>query len=244
VSGPVPDDLALPPIDDPSPPAPSERHRAEVARRSSRIVRRRRAVRGSAVVTLVVAVSLGVAIGAGRVGAPARHVTASPPSSTPSTAVPAPGTADQAAGRTGSPSSPATATANAGNSADTPRFGTVCPTAVGRPPSGPWTGCEPAAPRGDGHGPGGRCDGSEAAPPCGAGVVTGRAYAVTLPAGCATGVGFDGRRWTAVTDVPGAAGSTVDAWMRQVAAGRAESTGPGGTVEWLPDGATVPACRP
>jgi hypothetical protein len=75
-------------------------------------------------------------------------------------------------------------------------------------------------------------------------VVTGRAYAVSLPTGCATGVVFDGHRWDAVADLPGTTGGTVDAWMRLVGPGRTESTGPSGTVRWVPATAAGPACRP
>ena len=242
MSGPVPDDLDPTRLDDPSPPAPSDRHRAEVARRSTRIVRTRRRRRASGA-ALVVVVGLVVAVGAARVGSPARHVTASAPPSTPATAAPAPGAANQAQSAGGTATASGPATTGAGNAA-APEFGTVCPTTGGRPAPGPWTGCGPTAPPGDGHGSGGRCDGTEDRPPCGAGVVTGRAYAVSLPAGCATGVVFDGRRWEAVSAVPGPAGSTVDAWMRLVAADRAESTGPAGTDRWVPAAATVPACRP
>lgn len=236
MSGPVPD-LDGSRLDDPSPPSPDDRHRAEVARRSARIARTRRHRRGSAVVALLVVVGLGVAITAGHTASPGRHVTAS----APTRPVPALGTATSSTPAQAIPRNNGQA---AGASTAAPEFNVQCAAAEGPPTSGPWTGCEPAAPPGTGHGPGGRCDGSERSAPCGPGAVTGRAYAVSLPTGCVRDVVFAGHRWDATTGVPGPAGSTVHAWMRLVAPGRAESTGPAGTVEWLPAAAVLPACHP
>jgi hypothetical protein len=239
VSGPVPDDpelgLDLAGLDDPTPPTPDRHHRTEVARRSDRILRRRRARQASVVVVLVAAVSVGLAVGAGRFGSSGQH-TASPPVPSTSTTT----RSSNAVAATPSPGAGSTNGAPAG-----PMFGTAgCPAGLGRPTAGSWTGCEPAAPPGGGQGPNGRCDGSERAAPCASGAVTGRAYAVSLATGCQRRVVFDGRRWDGTTAVPGPLGSTIHAWMRLVTPTRVESTGPDGTVEWLPASGPVPACRP